>query len=186
MRNVKVVILIALLSACGFMTGGCLETAGPAAAGFAASETLQGIEADLKAREQAALDEYESAVEQIELAASEAEKKAAQAKAEAAAQEIKIARTGQDAIQTFRKTQEQDWSSPEGIIAGLLGLGVTGYGVYERFRRKEVDRERKTERSDREAILEGLQKFLAQTEPETAERLRQEINEKRKQAGAVT
>lgn len=119
----KTVVMIVALALSVVALGGCLEEIGTGAAGgYALSETVKGMQADLDRREQALLTRYNDLI-------------AAGAKAEDLEQvkrqiaDIQFMQTGTQTVDQAAKT---DWTDPA-AAGGMIGtIAALGYAFMKR------------------------------------------------------
>jgi len=141
-------LLIMPILVVALMLGGCgselMPVAGGLAGGFAVSETLKGIEADLANREQLLLDRYAVAVES-------GAKQETLDKLEDKVANTQLTRKG---VEAGKKLLGVDWNNPREAGESILKLGVLAYAVLTK---------RKLIRTQG-----GVSKFMANTDKTTA------------------
>lgn len=154
MRNLVFLTILSVL-----MIGGCGSELTTGAAGlgvgFAASETMKGIEADLAKREQELLDRYAAAVE-------------SGAKQETLDElEDKITKTqyAREGVKAGKKILGIDWNDPYQAGDALSNILFLGYAIFTK--RKLI----KTE--------SGVNRFMAKEDSATAGRLYDSIARKK-------
>jgi hypothetical protein len=161
MVKIRFGLLCAVLSGVLFLAG-CGSEFGTGAAGlaggFAASETVKGIEADLAKREARLVERYKEAVE------AQAEQETLQ-RIEAKIRDVNDVRQG---VTVLKQAAATDWGDGK-AAAGIVGtIAATAFAIFERRKRGRTET--------------GVNRFLAKADPATSEKLYDEIA--RKKSGA--
>ena len=137
-------IILVSLSGC---SGGLAPAAGGAAGGFAASETLRGIEKDLESRETALVERWKAAVESG----------AKQEALDAIQGKIQQTRYGQAGAQVVRQAAGTDWTNPKAAGVVIAQLGTLAYALLTKRKLNHTEA--------------GINKFMAKSEPLKAKEL---------------
>lgn len=122
------------------------------ATGLAASETMQGIQKDLAAREAALMARYQEAVESG----------AQQEVLDKIESQLNNTRYAQESVETTKQALSTDWSDPAaaGGIIGMLGTLAYAFATKKKLVRTET----------------GVNKFIAKNDNVTSKALYDEIN----------
>lgn len=140
-------------------------------AGLAASETMKGIEADLKAREEALIERYNQAVE-------------AQAKSEVLEriesdiEQTALLRQGVEATKSIVSPGRPGDGAPTateigGLAAILISLGINGYQKWRSTQMKQTTK----------AIVKGIEEAEQEQNPKPASQVKDAIAQKMKDSG---
>lgn len=165
MKKVLLIFTVLFVLSLG-LTAGCGEAAAIGAAGFGAgflgSETLKGFEADLDKREAELIAAYNKGVE------SGAEKETLD-QIEKELQRTRQIKEGTGVVKTVLGV---DWSKPKeaaGAIALITQLGVAIF-LEEKLRKRN---------KSHSALKKGVNKTLAESEPEVAAKLYSNVGAER-------
>jgi len=168
-------IVAAMLS----LAGGCTETGmlvGGAAAGAAASQTAAGIEADLEAQQEALLARQVETIKKLEASNDLAETAALEAEIAALKKKLEINASAQVGVQLGRKAMGTDWKDPTEYAPWVVSVIATGLGYLQRKEKVKLS-------TVLTAVNEGVEKYKAQTDPVTANKLYETIKERKTKNG---
>lgn len=144
---IAAILSVALLVNCA----GCGSSLGAAGAGmaggFAASETMKGLEADLARREQELIDRYKAAVEA-------GAKQETLDKLDSDIQKTQYAREG---VTTTKTLLGVDWNDPAQSGSALAKAVILGYAILTGRKLKRTK--------------DGVNKFMGISDPDTAGKL---------------
>lgn len=147
-----------------------------AGAGFAASETLKGIEADLQKVKEVKLTELEQSLEQLASATDEVEKVALMAKIKAYEKTIQDLQDAQQGVQLVAEGTKTDWSDPE-AIGGYGGMVLASLLAWY-FRRKGITSDKKYT-----AHKQGIEKTAIELDKDLELKLYENIGDARANLG---
>ena len=174
-----ITLVIALISAISLVgCGGPAETfVGGMAAGSALSNTLDGAQRDLDARQAKLITERSQTLDQFEQANDDAEKLVLQARVGALTKQIEQNAGLSSGVKIADNAMETDWNDPE-VVGGWITAGIMTLGYYLKNRKNTSLTQLLT------SYQEGIEKFKAKSDPEAAEKIYTYIGE-RKQINGV-
>lgn len=175
--TILILTLISLIAVTGCSGTGHVETFGAGVAtGSVLSNTFDGAQADLDKRQAQLIAARSGILDQMEQANSDAEKTVLQAKVDALEKKIEQTVSLQSGVKLAGDAMNTDWTDPQ-ATAPWISTGIMTLLLALRERKNFTISKVLT------AYQEGVEKFKAQSEPATAEKLYADIKNRKKLNG---
>jgi len=165
------IVAVMMLLCCG----GCGSTgafAGGAATGAALTNTFAGAKADLNAKQQALLTEQAEIVAKLEASNDDAEKAMLEAQNAALKKKLELVQTGQEGLEVVEKGISTDWTNPKETTPWALSGGSLLLAYF-------LNKKRMSLAQLLQALSEGVEKYKAQAQPAEAQKLYEDIKERK-------
>lgn len=173
LKMLLICAVLATVSGCGSTEGNLL--AGGVVGGVL-SNTLSGAEADLAAAKEKAIAEQKAAITKLETATDAVERQALEATVVAQAKKIETITATQTTVGIAKEAAKTNWTDPNEVAPWLLSAVATA--LFGLTKRKELTADKLLT-----AYKDGVEKFKAQAQPETAAKIYADISERKKIEG---
>jgi hypothetical protein len=170
MKRILIVSVMCLfIAGCSTGTG---TFAGGAASGAALTQTFAGAKADLDAKQKALLTEQAAIVAKLEASNDDAEKTMLEAQNAALKKKLELVATAQAGIETAEKAVATDWTDLNQTSPWILSAIMAGLTVFTQKKKTSISNLLK-------AVNEGVEKYKAQAQPAEAQKLYEDVKERK-------